>query len=314
MARHLPALGRTLGLVVAASGCHMPWSGAAAGPAAVHYDPVTMDPPAPDSAHPPRMAEIAFQSAGDRLNGLLYIAAGAGPHPVVLLLHGNPGNERNLDVAQAVRRAGYTVLYFDYRGNWGSGGSFSRTHALEDVGAALRWVRSPAVARQFRIDTSRVALVGHSMGGWLALMSAAADPKVACVGALDSRNVGAYGRQLQRDPAAESALVAANDSLTAPGAPYRVDGGGAALVTEMKANAERWDVTANARALSDRPILLVGATFKADQDSLAAALGRTGARRVTARTWATDHSFSDRRLALARTVVDWLRSACALQS
>lgn len=44
------------------------------------------------------------------------------------------------------------------------------------------------------IDRSRVALVGHSMGGWLALMSAATDTKVACVGALDARNVGAYGR------------------------------------------------------------------------------------------------------------------------
>ena len=307
MARHLPALVRTLALVVAASGCHMSRSAPAAGPAAARYDPVTMDPPTPDSAHPPRMAEIAFQSAGDRLNGLLYVAAGAGPHPVVLLLHGNPGYERSLDIAQAVRRAGYTALYFDYRGNWGSGGSFSRTHALEDVGAALRWVRSPAVARQFGIDTSRVALIGHSMGGWLALMSAAADPKVACVGALDARNIGAYGRQLQRDRAAESARVAADDSLTAPG-----EGGGATLVTEMKANAERWDVTGHARALSDRPVLLVAATFKADQDSLAAALGRTGARRVTALAWATDHSFSDRRIALARTVVDWLRSACAL--
>lgn len=312
MARHLPALVRTLGVVAAAYGCHAPQAGAVAGSAAVHYDPVTMDPPAPDSAHPPRMAEIAFQSAGDRLNGLLYVAAGAGPHPVVLLLHGNPGNERTLDVAQAVRRAGYTVLYFDYRGNWGSGGSFSRMHALEDVGAALRWVRSPEVARRFGIDPSRVALVGHSMGGWLALLSAAADPKVACVGALDARNVGAYGRQLRRDRAAESTLVAANDSLTAPGAPYRAAGGGAALVAEMKANAERWDVTASARALSDRPVLLVAAVFRADQDGLVAALGRAGARRVTALAWPTDHSFSDRRLALARTVIDWLRSACAL--
>jgi uncharacterized protein len=269
-----------------------------------------MDPPAVDSAHPPRLAEIAFRSAGDRLNGLLYVAAGAGPHPVVLLLHGNPGNERNLDVAQAIRRAGYTVLYFDYRGNWGSGGTFSRSHALEDVAAALHWVRSPAVARQFGLDTAHIALVGHSMGGWLALMSAAADPKVACVGALDARNVGAYGRQLQRDRAAESALVAANDSLTATGAPYRVDGGGVALVAEMKANAERWDVTGHARALSGRPILLVAATFKSDQDSLVAALGRAGARKVTPLAWRTDHSFSNRRLALAETVVGWLRSSC----
>jgi len=274
------------------------------------YDPVTMDPPAVDSAYPARMAEIALESGGERLNGLLYIAAGVGPHPSVLLLHGNPGNERNLDLAQAVRRAGYTVLFFDYRGNWGSGGMFSRTHALEDVHAALGWVRSGATARQFRIDTSRVALVGHSMGGWLALMAAAADSRVTCVGALDSRNVGAYGRLLRRNRSTDSALVVANDSLTAPGAPYRAEGGGAGLVAEMKANAEDWDVTARARALSDRAILLVGATFKADQDSLATALERVGARRVTALAWQTDHSFSDRRVALGRTVVAWLRSSC----
>jgi hypothetical protein len=78
----------------------------------------------------------------------------------------------------------------------------------------------------------------------------------------------------------------------------------------MKANAEGWDVTAQARALSDRLILLVGAVFKTDQDSLVTALDRAGARRVTSLTWRTDHSFSDRRIALARTVVAWLRSSC----
>jgi hypothetical protein len=78
----------------------------------------------------------------------------------------------------------------------------------------------------------------------------------------------------------------------------------------MKANAERWDVTGHARALSDRPILLVAATFKSDQDSLVAALSRAAARRMTALAWPTDHSFSDRRLALAETIVGWLRSSC----
>jgi pimeloyl-ACP methyl ester carboxylesterase len=229
-----------------------------------------------------------------------------------LVLHGNPGYERNLDLAQAVRRAGYTAFYFDYRGNWGSGGTFSRTHALDDVRAALAWVRSGVTAKQFHIDSSRVALVGHSMGGWLALMTAAADPSVMCVGALDARNTGAYGRRLRQDRSADSARVAADDSLTALGAPYRSEAGGAGLVEEMKANAERWDVTAHARALSDRAILLVGAVLRADQDSLVTALDRVGARRVTALAWHTDHSFSDRRVALARTVVGWLQSSCAL--
>jgi hypothetical protein len=48
-------------------------------------------------------------------------------------------------------------------------------------------------------------------------------------------------------------------------------------------------VTAQARALSDRAILLLGAVFKADQDSLVATLERAGARRVTSVAWRTDH-------------------------
>ena len=274
-------------------------------------DPVTMDPPVRDSAFPARMAELALESGGARLNAILYVAAGRGPHPIVLLLHGNPGNERNLDLAQAIRRAGYSVLFFNYRGSWGSGGTFSRTHALEDVHAALRWARSGATAARFRVDTARTALVGHSMGGWLALMTAAADPNVKCVAGLDSRNTGTYARMLHSNRSADSAAIVATDSLTAPGGPYRAEGGGAALVSEMKANADRWDLTAHAIALSGRPVLLVSSVLRADHDGLVTALTRAGARRLTALTWDTDHSFSDRRIALARTVVDWLRSSCA---
>jgi pimeloyl-ACP methyl ester carboxylesterase len=53
------------------------------------------------------------------LNAVLYIAAGEGPHPNVLLLHGLPGNEQNIDLAQSMRRAGWNVLTFHYRGSWG---------------------------------------------------------------------------------------------------------------------------------------------------------------------------------------------------
>ena len=300
--------------LLAASACRGTGSAVRAGvpPAGSVYDPATMDPVAPDSAYPAQMAELALESGGERLNAILYVAAGPGPHGVVVLLHGNPGNERNLDVAQAIRRAGYSVLFFNYRGSWGSGGTFSRTHAIEDVHTALRWARSPETTARFRLDSARVALVGHSMGGWLALMATSADPRVACVAALDFRNNGALGHLLRRDRSADSARVAADDWLTAPGAPYRAEGGGRGLVAELKANAERWDVTEHARALSDRPILLIGATLKADHGSLVAALNHAGARRVTALVWNTDHSFSDRRVALARAVTGWLRSSCAL--
>ena len=89
------------------------------------------------------MQTMQLPSHGALLNAIVYVAAGAGPHPVVILLHGFPGNEKNLDLAQAIRRAGWDVLYFDYRGSWGSPGDFSFTHCIEDTQAAIAYVRDP---------------------------------------------------------------------------------------------------------------------------------------------------------------------------
>ena len=76
--------------------------------------------PAPDKANPAALQTFQLPSHGALLNALVYVASGAGPHPVVLLLHGFPGNEKNLDLAQTLRRAGYDVLFFNYRGSWGA--------------------------------------------------------------------------------------------------------------------------------------------------------------------------------------------------
>jgi hypothetical protein len=49
------------------------------------------------------MEPLRIPSHGVTINGIAYIAAGAGEHPAVVLLHGLPGNEKNLDLAQAIR-------------------------------------------------------------------------------------------------------------------------------------------------------------------------------------------------------------------
>jgi pimeloyl-ACP methyl ester carboxylesterase len=91
------------------------------------------------------------------------------------------------------------VLFFSYRGAWGSGGTFSFTHALEDVASTIHWVRADSSVQAFGIDSKRVILAGHSMGGWLALMGAAADSSIACIVALDFWNVGGDGRRMRSD-------------------------------------------------------------------------------------------------------------------
>src|SRR3982750_3357486 len=89
-----------------------------------------------------------------------------------------PGNERNLDLAQDMRRAGWDVLFFNYRGSWGTPGDFSFSHSMEDVAAAVAYLRQPENAKRLRLDPSRIVLVGHSMGGFMAVEGAGADPAI----------------------------------------------------------------------------------------------------------------------------------------
>ena len=64
-----------------------------------------LDPPH-DTAHPARMEVLHIPSGGMKINGVAYLAPGAGTHPTLVIAHGWPGNEKNLDLAQAVRRGG----------------------------------------------------------------------------------------------------------------------------------------------------------------------------------------------------------------
>jgi len=82
---------------------------------------IAADPPR-DREHPARMGVLHIPSGGEIINGVAYLAADAGPHPTFILFHGLPGNEKNLDLAQAVRRAGWNAVTVNYRGSWAARG------------------------------------------------------------------------------------------------------------------------------------------------------------------------------------------------
>src|ERR1700689_1235800 len=152
--------------------------------------PLGAQPPAGDRTNAASMQTFQMPSNGALLNALVYVATGAGPHPAVVLLHGFPGNERNLDLAQDMRRAGWDVLYFNYRGSWGSPGDFSFSHSIEDTAAAIAYLRRPETAKFLRLDPSRIVLIGHSMGGFMAVQGTAADPAILAIGLISAADLG----------------------------------------------------------------------------------------------------------------------------
>jgi uncharacterized protein len=260
---------------------------------------VIADPPV-DTKFPAGIAGITVPSHGVDMDATLYLAGGAGPHGTVLLLHGLPGYETNIDLAQSIRRTGWNVLLFHYRGSWGTAGMFSQSAAIEDTAEAVRFLRDPATAAKYRGDPQRLVVVGHSMGGFLAGYEASHDPDIAAVAMISAVNLG----RINADPKEREIRVKRWETQLHP-----IRGASAGeLFAESERHAKDWDYVQWADALRTRPILLVEADDQnhADMEALAGALRHRGAVALNEVSVPTDHAFSDHRIALQTIVIEWL--------
>jgi pimeloyl-ACP methyl ester carboxylesterase len=272
--------------------------------AALAQNAAITDPPR-DAAHPPQPVAFVLKApdGAGAMNALLWQAGGAGAHPTLLLFHGFPGNEQNLDLAQAARRAGWHVLTLHYRGSWGSPGTFSFTHAAEDAHTALAWLRARENAARYGIDPRRIAVAGHSMGGFMAADAAADDPAVVGLFLIDAWWIGKYGAQTAT-PAGLTAWRAGHAEDMPPLAGATLDG----LAAEARDHAARFDLAARVLAYGKRPLAIYGATEARGADNLAVlnAAVQAGNTKASGGIWDTDHSFSDHRVALSTALVEWL--------
>jgi len=255
------------------------------------------DPPA-DAAHPSGMIVLHIPSHGALINGIVYTPAGAGPHPTLVICHGLPGNEKNLDLAQAVRRAGWNAVTFNYRGSWGSRGSYSFTQNLEDANAVLAYLRVPENAVKLRIDTKKIVLAGHSMGGWVTAMTAAHDHALAGAILISAADMGQLGKMEHSKLVAEMAdNMEGLAGVTAE-----------SMANEDARNAQVFAFVNAVHGLKDVPLLILSADdgLAPQTDELIQAIKAEGGHNVKAIHVATDHGWSDHRIFLESTVIDWL--------
>lgn len=228
---------------------------------------------------------VVLESGGSRVLGTFYAPEGEARVPAVVLLHGLPGNEKNLDLAHSLRRAGVGCLAIYFRGAWGSQGEFHMDHLVPDTLAALGWL-----ARRAAVDPARVGLIGYSLGGWAALEAAAQDQRARAVVALAPLLDGA-SVEIPAGLAEESALVLRG--------------------TDPAALAAQWHsrppIVRHAAALSTIPILLA----TADRDEAFPPEHYTAfVERSPSVEWIrfprADHSFISVRPGLCHTVTQWL--------
>ena len=255
------------------------------------------DPPA-DAANPASSQVLHIPSGGVQINGLAYLAAGAGPHPTAIVLHGLPGNEKNLDLAQAIRRAGWNAVTFNYRGSWGSPGTFSFAGNLDDAKAVLAYVRDPANAKRLRIDPKRLVIMGHSMGGWVTSQVAASDGDLLGAALISAADMAATAAA----PKAERVEIAADNMEALAGVT-------AEAMADQMAALGPYSIAAAAPGLAKTHLLVLTSDdgLAPEAEKLFMDVKQRGGRAAIVHA-DTDHGWNTARIRLATTIVNWLAS------
>lgn len=247
----------------------------------------------PDEFYPAAQVELQIKSSGLTMYGFAYTANGKGPHPTVVMLHGLPGHERALDLAQSMRRAGYNVIYFNYHGAWGSQGTFGFQNAIDDAGVVVDYLSDSLNMETLRIDTSKIAFAGHGIGAGIALLAGLKNPKVKSVIGVSVFNPYTL---LQGDHA-EGNLIGLKEYLLTLGMlncdPNKV-------LNDILDNLDRYDIESQV-SKATKPILVI------DEHMNNTNFSKYNPREsFDYKIWDTDHAFTNRRIALTKEIINWL--------
>lgn len=260
--------------------------------------------------HPASIVELTIESFGERMSGFAYLAAGSGVHPTILLLHGYPGNEKNLDVAQAMRSKGWNVVFFHYRGSWGSEGEFSLRGAEQDVQVVLQYMFDKKNADRLGIDRNQISIVGHSMGGHMAIAGILDNPTVKCSVTYDGANMGANSVGVLSDPETTKIWKNYSDSL------FMLAGwSGTKLLAETRQYGAKLDLVKRVDKIKGRSVMIIAAntdviSMELHIKPLVTALRATKNSQISYKLIEDDHSFSSSRTELINTTEKFLNTHC----
>jgi len=202
------------------------------------------DPPADPAALGLAFEEVAFRARdGVLLQGWFLPAPGVPAQgPAVIFCHGHSGSmDPDLQYVPALHEAGCHVLMFDFRGHGRSEGQRVGMGYLE------RWDVLGAVDFLWERGIRRIGVLGFSMGGAAAVLTAAECPRILAVAA-----DGAFARLL-------TVLVAGMRQSGLPGPVAQAAGRLALALMERVLRAPIGEVSPLdcAPALAPRPLLLI---------------------------------------------------------
>jgi pimeloyl-ACP methyl ester carboxylesterase len=260
---------------------------------------------------------VEFEAGGDLIRGRFFPAAMPEPLATLVLIPGFGGDTTDvLGLGARLSARDVNVLIFSNRGVQNSGGSLTYSNALDDAGAALEWLNTPAARSRFHIDPHRIVLGGYSFGGAVAILHAARDTSVRRVLAIAGADHSVYARRIREEHGYREAIRSVLENAKAPRGRVRFDPD--ALLDEIVANESAYAHPPHAPRFAGRAVLLIGgwedSTCPVEREILPMyrALKAAPGSDPSVIAYPDGHAFGNSRERLAEDIHAWLVRTTAL--
>ena len=264
----------------------------------------------------PRSAETAadydalvFKSGDAEIYGQILIPdrSFGSRRPCVLMFHGFAGFGRFDDIGQALCRIGCVVVIPHHRGAWGSQGTYSVSHCVQDAAGLIEYVKTPDFQKKYSVDPDAVFLIGHSMGGNTVLQAAAEAPGVRGIVMLAPCDIGTMFRQMKKEDMRKFMIENGLEVLHTDGFE--------AVYSDLEAHAAEYAFPNAAKRLKNVNLFLVEGAWDTciPNDQLKAlydaARGNPAVPVCRFKSYKVRHGLMGVRIQLSRDIADFIRKS-----
>jgi len=258
-----------------------------------------------------KVVDVNLISDGNKLNAHMYLPDSNYTSHTLVMLHGYPGGEGDpLGLGKALSSLGIKVLVFNYQGTWSSEGTFSFENSMEDIGAAISFLKNKINSEKYNIDTSNIIVAGYSFGGAMALTAAIYNPEIKRIISIAGADESVFGRKMLTDKSFRSMFEQMLKASESPEGPIKCD-----IKSQIEvwlSNLDKYDQVKHANLIMERDILFVGGwrdysvVLEEHILPLYRKLQELRSDKIQICVFDTDHSFRNVREELTETIYYWI--------
>ncbi|MEY8019310.1 alpha/beta hydrolase family protein [Muriicola sp. SD30] len=252
---------------------------------------------------------LYFDSHGYEIRGYFY-KSGTPASPTLIFSQGFMETGDIWNIGKTLSAKGINVFTFDFRGCFESGGKQSLSNSLEDIGAALSFIKSDDLAAKYPLDTTRLVVGGYSFGGHMSMIQAVNDPSIKRVISISGGDLGIFAQQLDASQDLQIAYSGYFREIEKPDGP--VDFEFEVPIKELLLNREHFDIYNQSAKLADVDILMVGglddSTVSMEDHILPLyrQLKKNKSQNIRCLIYQTNHSYKNVSGQLMHDLYDWI--------